>query len=358
MRNSPGRARWCPRVQVAVLAGAVLPALVPASLLAQRAAGNPLVGFVRDAETGGPVQGARLTLDPSGQTLVSDSAGAFAFPDPPEGWVTIRAEAVGYGSAALTLSLPRQGAPVVLTLSPQPLIIDGIEVPVDGPRVPDGAVVGIVRDASTGEPLLGADITVPERGRGVRATTQGAGTFLLQGLPPQRHLLLVRRLGYESAYIQVRPLDAGGAPLDVSLEPNTELMAGVARIQERLTTIRSSVTGAPVRVMRREQLAASPWPDVRTWLSARLGVRPMDCPQNSALPDCVPMPGGGVSGLLICLDGVPATGGLMQLDSYRVQDFELVEVIGGAYLRVFTTRFFEAHGYTPENTPRLCPWPS
>ena len=327
-------------------------------LAAQATEPGPMVGFVRDAESGGPILGARLRLDPGGRTAEADSAGGFIFPDPPDGPVTLVAEAFGYASFQLTVPNPGQGPALVVSLRPDPLALEGIEVPVETQAVLRGAVAGVVRDTETGAPLVGADVTIPELGRGVRATTREAGTFVFQRLPPDSHLLLVERLGYESAYVQVQLLDRGGSPLDIGLEPDSALLVGVARIQQRLRTIRRAVGGLPIRAVERDRLAASPWLDVRTYLSADLGVRPRDCRRPGGVPDCIPRANGTLSPMEICVDGIPATGGLTQLDGYFVQDFELIEVVaGGRYLHLFTTGFFETHGYTPDQTPRLCPWP-
>ena len=65
----------------------------------------------------------------------------------------------------------------------------------------EGEIEGVVRDAETGEPLAGADVSVV--GSGNRAVTHGDGTFLLIDIVEGDHTLRAERLGYRGATIEV-----------------------------------------------------------------------------------------------------------------------------------------------------------
>ena len=56
------------------------------------------------------------------------------------------------------------------------------------------AVVGIVRDGQTGEPLAGAVVALPDIDRTV--LTGADGRYALRGVPPGPHHVAVRRIGY------------------------------------------------------------------------------------------------------------------------------------------------------------------
>ena len=60
---------------------------------------------------------------------------------------------------------------------------------------------GRVRDADTGEPLAGTDVSLV--GKGVRTVTRGDGTFHLTGMDPGVYILRADRPGYRGATLEV-----------------------------------------------------------------------------------------------------------------------------------------------------------
>lgn len=62
-------------------------------------------------------------------------------------------------------------------------------------------IEGVVRDAETGRPLAGAEVSVV--GSGTSAVTHGDGTFHLTGISTGDHALRVDRLGYRGAAVDV-----------------------------------------------------------------------------------------------------------------------------------------------------------
>ena len=117
---------------------------------------------------------------------------------------------------------------------------------------------GNVRDATTGEPLPGAHVSVV--GRGTRAVTRGDGTFHLTGLPAGVHTLRADRLGYRGVTVQVsvgevrsRRAVAESAEAVIELAPSPIAMADLvvtATISERA----ASEALRPVGVMTGDDL--------------------------------------------------------------------------------------------------------
>jgi len=73
-----------------------------------------------------------------------------------------------------------------------------------------GSVEGSVHDAETGAPLVGAEVFVRELG--IEARSSAEGVFLLDGLPPGTHAIIVRMSGYddESHSVEVAAGDVVG----------------------------------------------------------------------------------------------------------------------------------------------------
>ena len=98
----------------------------------------------------------------------------------------------------------------------------------DSPAVAVALVSGLVLDAATGEPMIGASVLYPE-GRG-GTTTEVDGTFALE-LPTGRRLIEVQSVGYVPQPIQ---LDVAGD----GVLPTVELEEGAAALAEVVVTAR------------------------------------------------------------------------------------------------------------------------
>ena len=128
-----------------------------------------------------------------------------------------------------------------------------------GPLVPsgsaqepehDGEIEGVVRDAETGEPLAGANVSVV--GSGTRAVTHGDGTFHLNGIVEGDYTLRAERLGYKGATIAVTTGDE--SPVVV-----IELGRSPIALRRMVVTATISERGAeealrPVSVMAGDEL--------------------------------------------------------------------------------------------------------
>jgi hypothetical protein len=110
-----------------------------------------------------------------------------------------------------------------VTIAPPPDSMHAADsVPLAPERVHRGTgrVTGIVREASSGKPLPGAQLTV--EGTSLTTTTNDDGTFALSGLPLGTRVLLARKVGYVP---EERPVD---------LMPNE-----VVRAEASLITVKS-----------------------------------------------------------------------------------------------------------------------
>ena len=128
-----------------------------------------------------------------------------------------------------------------------------------GPLVPhvsaqepehEGEIEGVVRDAETGEPLAGAQVSVV--GSGTRAVTHGDGTFHLTGIAEGSYTLRADRLGYRGATAEVTVGDESAVVV-------IELVSSPIALQGLVVTSTISERGAaealrPVRVMAGDEL--------------------------------------------------------------------------------------------------------
>lgn len=86
------------------------------------------------------------------------------------------------------------------------LFIILVALPVAGFGQTPGVVAGTVINAEDGEPLLGANLTLVDAGRG--ATTAPNGSFEITEVPSGTHVLRASFVGYETKRLQV-PVEAG-----------------------------------------------------------------------------------------------------------------------------------------------------
>ena len=147
-----------------------------------------LAGVVVDSLTGVPLPGAsvRASLasrrpgDPPAVETRTDDAGYYRLCTvPAEREVNLHAQFGQSPGRSTSVMVEPRGAEIrdlVLFMSAE------------------GALVGKVTDYATGEPLVGAVVSV--LGTEARQVTDAAGGFLLEALPPGRHLVTSEYLGY------------------------------------------------------------------------------------------------------------------------------------------------------------------
>ncbi len=114
----------------------------------------------------------------------------------------------------------------------------------------EGEIEGVVRDAETGRPLAGADVSVV--GSGTSAITHGDGTFHLTGIARGDYTLRAERLGYRGTTIDVAVGDRSAVVV-------IELASSPIALQAMVVTATISERGAaeslrPVGVMAGDEL--------------------------------------------------------------------------------------------------------
>ena len=113
-----------------------------------------------------------------------------------------------------------------------------------------GEIEGVVRDAETGRPLAGAEVSVV--GSGTSAVTHGDGTFRLTGIAVGGHTLRADRLGYRGAAVDVAVGDRSAVVV-------IELVSSPIPLRAMVVTATISERGAaeavrPVSVLAGEEL--------------------------------------------------------------------------------------------------------
>lgn len=102
-------------------------------------------------------------------------------------------------------------------------------------------LTGTVKDAETGEPLIGANVILEGTGRG--ATADLNGTFTIKNVPSGNYQLKVSYVGYEA---HVQTVEAQSPRLEILLEPNAllteEFIVSATRASETTPTTFSTVT--------------------------------------------------------------------------------------------------------------------
>lgn len=112
------------RLSTASLLSLLLLAAASASADAQRVT---VRGRVVDAATGAPVSTAQIAVEGRREREMANPQGEFAI-SLPAGQHVILAGALGYGEASLPVTVAANGAPVTISLTPDPVLLERIDV--------------------------------------------------------------------------------------------------------------------------------------------------------------------------------------------------------------------------------------
>jgi hypothetical protein len=163
-----------------------------------------LAGIVRDSISGAGVGGARVAIDGTDLGGTTDARGQFTIANvlPGEYTIDVRTASLDSLSALHRSSLAFTGAE-----SPAEIRVptaSQVRATVCGAAHPDlriqrevacGAVLtGVVLVDSTQQPVIGAEVSIPDASKTVLTDERGA--FKLSGIPAGTHRLVVRRIGY------------------------------------------------------------------------------------------------------------------------------------------------------------------
>ena len=90
------------------------------------------------------------------------------------------------------------------------------------PEQTRAALNGYIRDAETGETLLGANVLVMDTNRG--ATTNHAGYYVINNISPGSYILRFSYLGYNDKHVEISLNEGQSKRLDITLTPVTFTM--------------------------------------------------------------------------------------------------------------------------------------
>lgn len=149
-------------------------------------------GQVVDAVGGAPLAGVTVTAGAGNVTALTDANGRFSLMGLAVGGYSLNFNRLGYTPRSLAAVLVTAGAATQLPAMALTKAATSV------------TLSGAVTDVSTGQPLAGASVAV--LGVNLSATTNGAGTYRIDGLPIGLYTLRFSAVGYASETV-VRNVD-------------------------------------------------------------------------------------------------------------------------------------------------------
>ncbi len=103
---------------------------------------------------------------------------------------------------------------------------------------------GFLRDAETGESLLGANVMLMDTDRG--GTTNHSGYFVINNIPADTYTVRFSYLGYASEFVEITLEEGESKRLDISLTPSDFMMDELVVVSEREREERQNIGTASV----------------------------------------------------------------------------------------------------------------
>jgi len=151
---------------------------------------NTLRGRVIDS-TSRPISFVQVQMSPGDRRVVSDQNGEFVIASIEDGEYQLRVRRIGFEPIQVTVRLPRDESPLVITMTALPRVLDSVRI---RERVPGLRYTGIVVD-DFNQPVIGAEvIAAGASDRGIR--TDSSGHFRLVKAQKGTMVLRVRKFGY------------------------------------------------------------------------------------------------------------------------------------------------------------------
>lgn len=322
--------------RLSAVAGLVL-AAIASPLSAQQPQGittATLSGSVVDAQSDQPIGGAIVSVPALSRAVQTDSEGMFELPDLPIGTHVVRVQQFGYDDLVTAVSIELSGAPVVLQLEPDPLMIEGLDVSVDG----FGALTGRVTEGSTGQPMAGVVVWLSSEERG--ASSDSLGRFLVPEVPYGPQLIHVERAGYGRQYIPVQ-LGSSWTPIEIVLQPDLSVLEALPIVSARLRA-RRNMYERIVTVHDTERLIREGVGDIREYIQKYTLVNVIPCSGDTMSFWCIGVGGRPVEPQ-VCVDGWLEWGGLDVLQRFSPNELHLLEVfaVEGLIIRAYTHTYME-----------------
>lgn len=226
--------------------------------------------------------------------------------------------------------------------------------------LPGAAVTGVVGDATTGSPIPGAIVRVPDAD--LVAVTNGAGRFVLFGVPAGEHGWRIEALGYAGweQSLAVSDLES----LSIGLLPRPVALDNIRVTVERLAT-RRKLSPISVVAVTREKLLSTIAVTAAEAITSLSPFRVVSCPGVATEQDLGALKPGQAMKPMYAKPGAPGEGrGLclwargqlvhptLMLDerkiplevllAYQTAELFAVEYYGGGReIRVYTVEFVE-----------------
>nr|HPI38427.1 carboxypeptidase-like regulatory domain-containing protein [Ignavibacteriaceae bacterium] len=132
-----------------------------------------------------------------------------------------------------------------------------------------GKLVGVVKDAQTNEPLIGANITI--EGTDFGAATNAKGEYVILNIPPGRYNVKVSYIGYEGIiYTDVVIVVDQTTQLSVDLKPQS-IEVGEVVVTAKASMIQKDLTSS-ISVISRDKIESLPVSSFTQLLSLQAGV--------------------------------------------------------------------------------------
>jgi len=178
-----------------------------------------VAGIVTDSLTGVPLPRAIVTAlpaqrrpgDPGGLETRTDETGYYRLCTVPAGREVKLQAHFGQSSGRTAVVDVSQGGATIQDLM---LLLSA-----------QGSLVGEVHDYQTGEPLNGAVVSI--LGTDLRQITDSTGSFVLDGLPPGRHLVTTEYLGYGQRTDSVTVFSQETVDIQIRMAPQAVEVEGL-----------------------------------------------------------------------------------------------------------------------------------
>jgi hypothetical protein len=188
-----------------------------------------VIGLVTDSLSGSFVAGAQITVVGTDLGTTTDGQGHFAL-RVPLGSRRLLVERPGYEDLEAVVEVTDPMGGLLLKLVP------------DARTSPDSVdVSGMVIDASSGAPIVGAEVSFGERGP--RATTNPQGRFVVRSAPSGSRLVHVRRFGYKDLEGQIAVRIGMRDPV-IELTPDPVQLEALTVTGDQLGNVRGRVVDA------------------------------------------------------------------------------------------------------------------
>ncbi len=324
-------------LRTAVLLAAWAAAAPAMAVRAQELADSAAIvrGTVIDSVTGRPVLGAEVRLERAYVFAFTDSLGRFSLPAPALPEERLRIHGIGYADQFLPADSLPPGAPILLRLMPQPVVLRGLTA--EARRNARYALEGAVTDSLSGLPVRGA--VVRFRGAQEFALTDSLGRFALRRLHAGSAELTVDVVGYVAGTTSISIGEDARA--DVRLTPDPYVLPGLTAAVEAVHRARQLAYHAlPVRIYTEADLAAERQPSVLSLLRRGGFANVLDDDGGVATTGFCRPAGVCMLPVVVVLDGDAWPAG--QMPNYPMSDVYEVVVYGGGQVIVTTKTYLRA----------------